>query len=97
MDQLLATLNVRQGVFLTAWNPGARRHPSGQNHRWDRALRGWLRQLRAEPGVGSTHGWHEAHWLIAADPRRVAVLGRRFRQVGIVVVSRGQAATLRLL
>lgn len=97
MDRLLSALGARRGAFLTAWNPGARRRPLGQNQRWDHALRSWLRRVRAEPGFGSGRGWREAHWLIAADPRWIAVLGRRFRQVGIVSVARGQAARLHLL
>lgn len=97
VDRLLCALGSRRGAFLTAWNPAARRHPLGRNLRWDLALRGWLRRVRAEPGFGSARGWREAHWLVAADPRRVAVLGRRFRQVGIVVVQRGGKARLLLL
>lgn len=97
VDRLLCALGSRRGAFLTAWNPGARRQPLGCNLRAGLALRGWLRRVAAEPGFGCAPGWHEAHWLVAADPRRVAVLGRRFRQVGIVVVQRGQNARLRLL
>ncbi len=97
VDRLLRALGSRRGAFLTAWNPGARRQPLGHNLRAGLALRGWLRRVATEPGFGCAPGWHEAHWLVAADPRRVAVLGRRFRQVGIVVVQRGQNARLRLL
>jgi len=97
VDRLLCALGSRRGAFLTAWNPGARRQPLGRNLRAGLALRGWLRRVAAEPGFGCAPGWREAHWLVAADPRRVAVLGRRFRQVGIVVVQRGQNARLRLL
>lgn len=97
VDQLLCTLGAHNGAFLTAWNPGARRWPLGKNLRMDRALRGWLRRNRAEPGVGSAPGWQEAHWLMATDPRRVVVLARRFRQAAIVVVRCGQKAKLRFL
>lgn len=97
MDRLLSSLGARCGTFLTAWNPGARRYPLGQNLRWDRALRGWLRRIVARPGVGAAPGWREAHWLLATDPRRAAALGRRFRQVAVVVVRRGQKARLGFL
>lgn len=97
VDQLLSTLGAHNGAFLTAWNPGARRWPLGKNIRMDRALRGWLRRIRVEPGVGSAPGWQEAHWLMATDPRRVVVLARRFRQAAIVVVRCGQKAKLRSL
>lgn len=96
VDRLLSGLGSERGAFLTAWNPGARRRPLGLNRRSDMALQEWLRRVRAEPGFGCAPGWHEAHWLIAADPRRITVLGRRFRQVGIVVVQRGQKARLHL-
>ncbi len=97
VDQLLSTLGAHRGAFLTAWNPGARRWPLGKNLRMDRALRGWLRRLRVEPGVGYAPGWQEAHWLMATDPRRAVVLARRFRQAAIVIVRRGQQAKLRFL
>lgn len=97
VDQLLCTLGTHNGAFLTAWNPGARRWPLGKNLRMDRALRGWLRRIRVEPGVGSAPGWQEAHWLMATDPRRAVVLARRFRQAAIVVVRCGQTAKLRSL
>jgi hypothetical protein len=35
--------------------------------------------------------------LIGGDPRRIAVLGRRFRQVAIVAVRRGQPPRIVLL
>ena len=94
VDRLLRSLGSKRGAFLTAWNPGARQRPVGLNRRADLALQEWLQRVRAEPGFGCGRGWHEAHWLIAADPRRVAVLGRRFRQVGMVVVQCGQKARL---
>ncbi len=97
VDRLLSGLGSDCGAFLSAWNPGARRRALPQNRRADLALQGWLRRTPALPGFGSAPGWREAHWLVAADPRRIAALGRRFRQVGIVVVRHGQKARLRLL
>ena len=94
MDRLLSSLGAGSGAFLTAWNPGARRHPVQQNLRSDRAMQGWLRRIAALPGIGVASGWHEEHWLLATDPRRAAALGRRFRQAAVVVVRRGQRARL---
>lgn len=94
MDRVLG---AREGAFVTAWNPAARRYPEGWNRRRDRALQSWLRRLTVVLGVGKGRGWFEEHWLVTADPRRVAVLARRFRQAAITVVKRGQPARLRLL
>ena len=63
----------------------------------DAALRRYVRRLPVVPGEGAARGWREEHLLVVADPRRVAVLGRRFRQAAVVVVRRGQAARLRPL
>jgi hypothetical protein len=50
-----------------------------------------LRRLDFIAGHGSHGRWREAHLLVQADPRRVAVLARRFHQLGIVVVGPGPA------
>lgn len=94
MDRLLSSLGAQCGIFLTAWNPGARRCPLGGNLRRDRMLQGWLRRIPAMCGIGAAPGWREQHWLLATDPRRAAVLGRRFRQAAVVTVRRGQKARL---
>ena len=85
------------GAFITAWNPWGRRRPEGLNRRADRALQSWLRTVPHRPGAGQGRGWREEHWFTAMDPRRAAVLGRRFRQVAIVTLRRGQPARLLLL
>jgi len=45
-------------------------------------------------GIAVRGSWSEEHLLIVAAPRRLVVLGRRFRQLAIVVVARGQRARL---
>ena len=94
LDPLLAR---QGGAFVTAWNPWGRRLPYGCNRRADLALQGWLRAVPRLPGAGQGRGWREEHWFVVADPRRAAVLGRRFRQAAIVTLRRGQAARLVLL
>jgi len=94
LDPLMGRLG---GAFITAWNPWGRRAPAGRNQRASRALLGWLRTLPRLPGAGEGRDWREEHWFIVADPRRAAVLGRRFRQAAIVTLRRGQPARLVLL
>ena len=68
----------------------------GWNARMLARLRQAARRLPAAEGFGGDGRWREAHLLLAADPRRVAVLARRFRQAAVVVVRMGQPARLRL-
>lgn len=98
IDAVLMALGSRQGAFLTGWNPGSRRHPPGLNRRWMRALIGQMGpRLRHALGNGGWRNWWEEHALLAADPRRCAVLARRYRQRAMVVVRRGQPARLVIL
>lgn len=107
MDALLRRLGARRGAFVTAWNPFSRRMPSGWNARMQARLREAARRHRFVEGTGRAQRriprrpmlerWAERHLLIAADPRRVAVLGRRFRQHAVMVVRVGAPGTLRVL
>jgi hypothetical protein len=97
MDALLGGVTASAGGFVTAWNPLSRRMPDGWNRRMQRALIAHTRRLPCSTGHGIGHGWSEEHLFVAADPRRVLVLARRFRQLGIVVVGRGRPARLVLL
>ncbi|MBV1799065.1 DUF3293 domain-containing protein [Siccirubricoccus sp. G192] len=101
LDRLLRCLGARQGGFVTAWNPCSRRMPRGWNDRMLARLRQAARRLPVAEGWGRSqgrgNGWAERHLLVAADPRRVAVLARRFRQNAIVAVRLGGPARLRLL
>jgi hypothetical protein len=85
------------GGFVTAWNPLSRRMPGGWNRRMQRALIAHTRGLPSLAGRGSGQGWFEEHLFIAADPLRLVTLARVFRQLGIVLVGRGQPARLVLL
>ncbi len=97
VDALLARLGVRQGGFLGAWNPWARRVGAGVNRRAEARLLAAVRRLPQAAGHGRGRGWAEAHLLLGADPRRVAVLARRFRQAGWLWLRRGQPARLVIL
>jgi Protein of unknown function (DUF3293) len=94
---VLARLGRREGAFVTAWNPLGRRMPETWNRRMARRLKARVRRLPHVAGTGQGRGWAEEHLLVAADPRRVAVLGRVFRQLGIVAVGRGRPARIVVL
>ena len=97
IDALLLRLCMREGAFVTAWNPFSQKMPRGWNDRMRARLREAAHRLPQAEGAGGAGGWEERHLLIAGDARRIAVLGRRFRQVAIVAVRRGQRARLVLL
>jgi len=97
IDALLARTGARAGVFITAWNPLSHAMPAGWNRRMQRRLEERLRRHVTLRAGGSLRRWHEAHLLVAADPRPVVRLARLFRQRGVVLVARHQAARLVLL
>jgi hypothetical protein len=97
VDALLRRLGAREGAFATAWNPWSKPMPAGWNARMMARLREAARRLPVAEGEGRARGWTERHLLVAADPRRVAVLARRFRQNAIVVARVGAPARLALL
>jgi len=97
VDGLLRRLGAGKGAFVTAWNPRSKPMPAGWKARMMARLREAARRLPFAEGEGHGRGWTERHLLVAADPRRVAVLGRRFRQNAIVVARVGAPARLALL
>jgi hypothetical protein len=96
-DALFALLGSRFGTFVTAWNPRSRRMSEGWNRRMQQRLAERLRRSLVLPADGSLGGWHEAHLLVAGDPRPVLRLARIFRQRGVVSVRRGGVSHLRIL
>jgi hypothetical protein len=97
VDALLRCLGGRQGAFVTAWNPYSRPMPRGWNERMQERLRQAARRLPRAEGWGRGRGWAEHNLLLVADPRRLAVLARRFRQNAVLVVGRGRPGALMLL
>jgi hypothetical protein len=94
VDALLTRLGARRGGFVTAENPLSRRMPPGWNARAMRRFDAAIRRLPNAGGHGGWQRWREAHRLIAADPRVIAALARRFRQRAIVVVAPGAKARI---
>lgn len=101
LDAALAAWGAREAAFITPWNPLGRRMPEGWNRRIMRQFLAYLRRHSYRRGAGGArdeHGaWQEEHVLLAADHRRIVVIGRRFRQLGIVAARRGQAVRIRFL
>lgn len=97
LDRLLRRYRARWGVLVTAWNPLSRRKPDGWNRRMQQRLLARLRRDCTGVASGELGRWREEHVLVVGDPRRGLMLARRFRQRGIVVVSRGGEARLVLL
>ena len=94
IDALLSSSAVPRAGFITAWNPFSRRMPPGWNARLLSRLREATRGHVLAEGHGRLGRWAERHLLVAGDPRRLAVLARRFRQHAIVVVAPGRPARL---
>ena len=94
MDALLRRRGARAG-FVTAWNPFSRPMPLGWNRRLQHRLRQAARGAVLAEGWGRGRGWAEHHLLLAGDPRRIAVLARRFRQHAVVTLRPGRPARLR--
>lgn len=94
VDALLLACGVRRAGLVTAWNPLGRRQPAGRNRRLQAGLLAAARRLPGRPGWSGTGIWFEEQRLLLADPRRLAVLGRRFRQNAVVLLRRGGEARL---
>jgi hypothetical protein len=94
LDGLLAGIGVRDAVLITAWNPRSRRMPLLWNERMMAALRLRLGETTALPAYNEWRGWAEAQFLVPGDKRRLAVLGRLFRQAALVELRRGQGVRL---
>lgn len=96
---LLRRMGAREGAFVTACNPLARRQPPGWNDRAQQRLKHAARRWPALPAesrpLRRLHaGWREAQWLVAA-PRPVSVrLARRFRQHAILAIDRRGMASI---
>jgi len=96
MDRLLMAHGVREGALITAFNPFSRIMPPGWNRRMQVRLADAVRRRPTLPAAGSWRRWSEDHLLVLGDVRPVRHLIVRFRQNGIVIVRRGQAAALLL-
>lgn len=97
MDALLAAHRVREGVLVTAWNPGGRRRPAALNRQSAARLHERLRRLRTLPGVNGERRWREESLLVLGAGRRAERLGRLFGQRAVVRLRRGQRARVLFL
>ena len=97
MDARLAAQGVREGVLVTAWNPGGRRRPAALNRQKAARLDERLRRSRTLPGVNGEHRWREESLLVLGAGRRAERLGRLFGQRAVVLLRRGQRARVLFL
>jgi hypothetical protein len=97
LDALLRSLGGTRGGLITAWNPASRRLSDGVNRRRQRRLIEHLRRSRCVPAHGGLRRWREEKLLVAADPRVLAKVARRFGQSAIVVLANRRRAKLVVL
>lgn len=96
---LLQRLGAREGAFVTACNPLAKRQPPGWNARAQHRLRQAAHRWPALPGqsrpLRRLHaGWREAQWLLAAPMPVSKRFARRFRQRAILALGRDGMARI---
>jgi hypothetical protein len=101
LDGLLAGMNARQAVLITACNPGSKRKPGGWNARMMARLHAALHrrtaypaESRADSGGGT---WPEAQFLAACPEAWASHLARQFRQNALVALRPGRAPRLLIL
>jgi Protein of unknown function (DUF3293) len=94
MDQLMQSRQRREAAFITAYNPYSHPMPPGWNRRMQQRLMQAARRWPMLPASGRWRRWCEVHLVIFAPRPCAVVLARRFRQHGIVMVRRGQPASL---
>ena len=83
--------------MLGASNPCGRRMPEGWNARMTARLRLVMRRVQPVEASGALGSWVEVMVLAEMDPRRAAVLARRFRQNAILLIRARRPVRLVLL
>jgi hypothetical protein len=96
-DAMLNCLNARCGALITAANPRSRTMPEGWNRRMTQRLAALASATQTLPAEGRLGNWREQGLFVCGDPRRLARLGRLFRQNALVLVGQGRAARLLFL
>jgi hypothetical protein len=94
MDRLLRSRQQQEAAFITAYNPYSRPMAPGWNRRMQQRLMQAARRWPMLRASGQWRRWCEAHLVIFAPRPCAAVLARRFRQHGIVMVRRRQPVLL---
>ena len=93
-DAMLTRLGARGGALITAANPRSRTMPDGWNRRMTQRLTALASANPTLPAEGRLGNWREQGLFVCGDPRRLARLGRLFRQNALVLVGQGRAARL---
>ena len=96
-DAMLTRLGARAGALITAANPYSQTRPEAWNRRMTGRLASALDTLPLLPAEGRLGGWREEGLFVCGDPRRLARLGRKFRQNALVLVEYGRPARLLFL
>ncbi len=86
LDRLLTTRRRHQAAFITAWNPLSRPMPPGWNCRMQASLQQAVRRWPSLPANGQWRRWSESHLVVFAPHRPIAIVARRYRQHGIVIL-----------
>ena len=103
VDRLLAKVHVRNGAFITAWNPFSKDLSLDANEHWNRELKRYLSARGFAfvdgEGRGKTGEWPPEPSILAFGISRTEAsrIGRRYRQNAIVYVRRGRPAELVML
>lgn len=89
-------------ALLSAWNPHSVPRPESVNREADQALEEILQSSGRihVPAFSSApdRSWREPSWLVMGmTPAEVDALGRRFRQLGVLVWKRSETVRLRML
>jgi hypothetical protein len=103
VDALLARMHVRNGTFITAWNPFSKSLSVGANECRNRDLKRYLTvcgfAFVGGEGRGKTEEWPPESSVLAFGVSRssACAIGRRYQQNAIVFVQRGRPAELIML
>jgi Protein of unknown function (DUF3293) len=102
-DRLLASMQVRSGAFITAWNPFSQELNFKANEHWGRDLKRYLSvrgfAFAEGEGRGGTGAWPPEPSILAFGISRAeaSIIGRKYRQNAFVYVPRGRPAELVML
>jgi Protein of unknown function (DUF3293) len=98
-DAEVQAAGARQWAVVTAWNPGSLPRPTEENALAQAELLRDVAELGllawAAEGKADGGGWREESvCVLAMEPAGAVALGRKFRQLAVVVGQLGEAAQL---
>jgi len=97
IEALLATLQTRHAVLLTACNPRSRRMPQQWNERATARLAALLRHRVVLPAQSGRGAWREQQFVVVCAAAWAVRLARRCRQNAIVRLVRGRPPVLHIV